>query len=91
MKTKPKLGLPDGLIARKGHGGREGEGLDVLGRAAAREQEAVRVVRWPMEYDCVLAHVFKCVCCNNVWPEEERREPESEVCVRCVWAAGLTN
>jgi hypothetical protein len=42
-----------------------------------------------MELDTVMAHVFRCVCCERIRPNEERQEPRSEVCLRCVQAAGL--
>jgi hypothetical protein len=32
---------------------------------------------------------IKCVCCGRNRRVEEGREPESEVCVRCVRAAGF--
>jgi hypothetical protein len=68
-----------------------GDAVDRIGKAFAREREHRRVVRLPLEYDCVLAHVFRCGCCNRVRNEDERREPDSEICARCVTAAGLEN
>jgi hypothetical protein len=67
------------------------DAVDRIGKAIAREREHRRVLLLPMEFDCVLAHVFKCACCGRTRREEERREPESEVCARCVAAAGLEN
>ena len=64
---------------------------DLTGAALAREREARRWLRWPLEYDSVYAHVFKCVCCGKTRPEEQRREPDSEVCLRCVQVAGFRN
>lgn len=66
-------------------------GSDRLALAFAREREARRWLRWPLEYDSVYAHVFKCVCCGETRPEEQRREPGSEVCLGCVGAAGFLN
>jgi hypothetical protein len=63
--------------------------LDPIGRAFERERENRRVVTLPLEFDTVLAHVFRCVCCGKTRPEEQRREPGSEVCIRCVRAAGF--
>jgi hypothetical protein len=63
--------------------------VDRLGRAFAREREHRRVLLLPLEYDCVLAHVFKCACCGRTRREEERREPDSEVCLSCVRDAGF--
>ena len=95
-----------GFLAAKGHRGREGRKgpkrricvrwrravswPDLIMRAFAREREARRVVR-PMEYETVLAHVFRCACCGKIRPEEERREPRSEVCLSCVREAGFLN
>ncbi|HWV98532.1 MAG TPA: hypothetical protein VNZ64_02450 [Candidatus Acidoferrum sp.] len=64
---------------------------DPIALAFAREREARRILKWPLEYDSVYAHVFKCVCCEKIRPEEERREPGSEVCLCCVRAAGFVN
>ena len=62
---------------------------DPIALAFAREREARRVLRWPMEQDSVFFHVFRCECCGKIRPEEQRREPDSEVCVICVRAAGF--
>jgi hypothetical protein len=64
-------------------------GSDCISRAFARERENRRFLRWPMECETVLAHVFRCVCCGRLRSEEERREPQSEVCVSCVRDAGF--
>jgi hypothetical protein len=64
---------------------------DPIALAFAREREARRYLPWPMEQDSVHWHVFRCVCCGKVRSDEERREPESEVCVRCVGEAGFVN
>ncbi len=58
----------------------------------AREREARRVML-PPEYDyCMLVDAtFKCVCCGKVRPYEQRREPWSEVCMKCVRDAGFWN
>jgi hypothetical protein len=65
--------------------------LDRIARAVEREREHQRVPRLPMECDGVLAHVFQCVCCGRVRGDQERREPNSEVCIRCVVDAGFWN
>jgi hypothetical protein len=92
-----------GLFATRGHKGHKGRKgpkraacrgagnpwRDLIALAFAREREARRWLRWPLEYDSVYAHVFKCVCCGKTRPEEHRREPRSEVCVHCVREAGF--
>ena len=62
---------------------------DRIARAVAREQERVRV-EMP-ERGTVLDQVFQCVCCGQARGDEERREPGSEVCMRCVEDAGFWN
>src|SRR5689334_4228703 len=54
--------------------------LDRLARAVEREREHRRV--GTLECDSVAEHVFRCVCCGKVRGDQERREPESEVCIR---------
>jgi hypothetical protein len=67
------------------------QAVDRIGRAFARERGHRRVLFWPLEFESTWARVFKCACCGRVRREEERREPESEACVRCVRAAGFQN
>lgn len=62
---------------------------DRIARAVAREREHRQVVM--PERGTVFDHVFQCVCCGRVRGDEERREPASEVCLRCVQAAGFVN
>jgi hypothetical protein len=63
----------------------------LIGVAWAREREARRVT-WPaLEQERAEAHVFRCVCCGRVRGEEERREPRSSLCMRCVREAGFWN
>ncbi len=62
---------------------------DQIAAATAREREHRRV-EMP-ECETVLDHVFRCVCCGQVRGDEERREPGSEVCLRCVGDAGFWN
>ncbi len=62
---------------------------DRIARAFEREREYRRVLT--PECDSVLAHVFQCVCCGRVRGEEERREPRSCLCMRCVREAGFWN
>ena len=61
----------------------------MIGKAFSREREHRRVLWPPTEFHSARARVFRCVCCGRPRREEERREPESEVCVRCVRAAGF--
>jgi hypothetical protein len=68
---------------------RDPEMLDRLERAFERERGHRRRPVWPLECETVIAHVFKCVCCGRTRREEDRREPDSEVCVHCVRAAGF--
>ncbi len=63
--------------------------MDRIARAFEREREHRRVL--VPECDSAFAHVFWCVCCGRLRGEEERREPRSEVCVRCVREAGFWN
>jgi len=68
----------------------EGEGYqDRIARAVGRELENERVPFLTPECDTVWAHVFRCVCCGRLRGDQERREPASEVCIRCVRAAGF--
>ncbi len=62
---------------------------DWLTVAFRREREHRRV--WIPECDSVFGHVFQCVCCGRVRGEEERREPRSSLCIRCVREAGFLN
>jgi hypothetical protein len=64
---------------------------DPLARAVARERESVRVPPWPLEEDCVIDHVFRCVCCGRLRGDQERRESASLICIRCVREAGIFN
>ena len=69
----------------------EGCHMDRIAAAWEREREHRRVPRWPLECDAVWDHVFRCVCCGRVRGEEERREPGSRICIRCVRDAGFWN
>ena len=69
--------------------GDAGKYQDQIARAVAREREDRRVGM--PERDTALHHVFQCVCCGRVRGDEERREPDSEVCLRCVEDAGFWN
>jgi hypothetical protein len=62
---------------------------DRIARAVAREREQVRAAM--PECETALDHVFRCVLCGRVRGDEERREPGSEVCLRCVEDAGFWN
>jgi hypothetical protein len=68
---------------------RDPEMFDLLERAFERERGHRRRPAWPLECYTAAAHVFKCVCCGKTRPDEQRREPASEVCMRCVRAAGF--
>ena len=57
-------------------------------RAIAREREAGRSP-WPMELHTCDTRVFRCELCGRQRPEEQRREPESEICIKCVEEAGF--
>ena len=67
------------------------QGVDVIGKAFEREREARFWPVWDRGFTVVRAAVFKCVCCDKERRSEERREPESEVCIRCERAAGFRN
>ncbi len=62
---------------------------DRIARAFAREVDHARVST--PECDTVMDHVFRCVCCGRLRGEEERREPRSGLCIRCVREAGFWN
>lgn len=62
---------------------------DRIARAVRREREHQEVRA--LECDSVADHLFRCVCCGRVRGEQERREPNSEVCMRCVRDAGFWN
>jgi hypothetical protein len=62
---------------------------DRIARAVAREREHLRV-RIP-ERETVLDQTFQCVCCGCWRGNQERREPCSQVCLRCVEDAGFWN
>src|SRR4051812_41273658 len=98
--------MKTGLRARKNGKGktemkiltevREGnEGLDrltdTIGKAFAREREARFWPVWPTGAVVMHAAIFKCVCCDKHRRSDERREPDSEVCIRCERAAGYLN
>jgi hypothetical protein len=63
---------------------------DPITRALKRNREATRYVRFP-EGECWLDRVFQCVCCGKWRPNNNRREPRSEVCLHCVAEAGFWN
>lgn len=65
--------------------------VDRIGRAFARERRAKFWPVWPSGVVVVHAAIFKCVCCDKQRRSDERREPESEVCIRCERAAGYLN
>ena len=62
---------------------------DPIARAFKREREHARV--GPPESETVWAHAFRCVCCGRIRGGRERREPRSQVCMRCVAEAGFWN
>jgi hypothetical protein len=62
---------------------------DCLARAFERERWHRRVLYLPVSFDTARAHVFECVCCGRCRREEDRREPDSEVCIQCVNEAGF--
>ena len=64
---------------------------DRLALAFERERGHRRRPPWPLELDTVWAHVFRCECCGRLRREEQRREPASLICIRCVRDAGFLN
>lgn len=62
---------------------------DRIAQEVEREREHQRV-RLP-EGGGVWEHVFRCVCCGRLRGDQERREPRSLVCIRCVREAGFWN
>jgi hypothetical protein len=67
------------------------EPMDLVGRAFARERSELRWPVWQAEVFWRPPSQFKCVCCGRSRRDQERREPRSEVCLRCVRAAGYEN
>jgi hypothetical protein len=65
--------------------------LDRIATAFERERGNRRFRQWPLECETTYAHVFKCVCCGKTRPEQDRREPASEVCIHCVEEAGFVD
>jgi len=68
-----------------------GRRTDTIGKAFAREREARFWPVWQTGVVVMHAAIFKCVCCGKQRRSDERREPKSEVCIRCVRAAGYLN
>jgi hypothetical protein len=64
---------------------------DVIGRAFAREREAKFWPVWQPEFVRLPPGAFRCVCCGRTRRADQRREPQSEVCVHCVRDAGFWN
>jgi len=67
------------------------QATDRIAKAFAREREARFWPVWQSGVVVVHAAVFKCLCCERQRRNAERREPESEVCIHCVRAAGYWN
>jgi hypothetical protein len=67
------------------------DGVDWIDRAYRRERAELRWPVWQSEVFWRPPSQFKCVCCGRSRRDEERREPRSEVCLRCVEAAGYLN
>ncbi len=61
---------------------------DPITRAFARERAAGVYANWQAR-ERAAGVEFKCVCCERTRPGRERREPGSQVCVRCVQEAGF--
>jgi hypothetical protein len=76
---------------RKQKRAKPGEGGDRIAQAFERERGHRRRPPWPLEFDTVWAHVFRCECCGRLRREEQRREPGSVICIRCVRDAGFLN
>ena len=64
---------------------------DRISVAFEREREALFWPVWQPDFITLPPGPFKCVCCGRNRKAHERREPESEVCVRCVRLAGFEN
>jgi len=67
------------------------ESSEVLSRLAKLLGDDVFFVPCEWGTKKPLPTTFKCVCCGRNRKAEEQREPQSEVCVRCVRAAGFTH
>jgi hypothetical protein len=65
--------------------------LDAIGRAFKREREAGFWPVWQPEALLTIPGAFRCVCCGRSRRGDQRREPQSEVCVICVVEAGFRN
>jgi hypothetical protein len=65
--------------------------LDRMALAIWREREHRRAAVPVPECESVWVHTFECVCCGKVRGEQDRREPDSEVCVFCEREAGFWN
>ena len=63
--------------------GRSFEAIDAIGRAFEREREARFWPVWQPDFVVLRPSSFRCVCCLKLRSTEQRREPESEVCMKC--------
>ena len=61
---------------------------EFLFKALKRDRELQRPA-WPMELHSSYDHVFRCELCNRLRRDEQRREPDSEICIKCVEEAGF--
>ncbi len=61
---------------------------DLIHIAVRREREARRFVL-PLEQPSLHAGIFRCELCNRTRRDEQRREPDSEICIKCVEEAGF--
>lgn len=61
--------------------------MDALAKSIERNREFLRIVI--PERSCVWAQVFYCCVCKKQRPVEQRRDRNSDVCVKCVAAAGF--
>jgi hypothetical protein len=59
-------------------------------RRAGHAAEVCHTVRFASR-GCTYAQVFRCLLCERVRPDEQRREPESEICIKCVEEAGFSD
>jgi hypothetical protein len=62
---------------------------DCIALAFARERAWRQVRVQPVAHECAFKHTFQCVCCGRRRSKQERQSADSEVCMRCVRAAGF--
>jgi hypothetical protein len=78
---------PEGAIGRDGRTRLEPEKGEGVTPFVLKRPDRVEVP--PLENDTVHWHVFKCELCGRVRNEDDRREPDSEICRFCEEDAGF--